>query len=194
MTSNLAVAHQTLLSDPAPTADLDQLARELNELAQIRQTARLAFCRRLAAAYLLLVGHRPNRRSSDGRKFRAWCDAKIRAANGKKYSHRTIELYLIIGFSKNPEAIIRQRTDDANDRAHEMRRIGAALSQAIRSETAPKPIPVRKLKTDFGLPGAVASEVNELMRAWENASPDARAQFIYQVTGKRLGNLINEAA
>ena len=45
-----------LLREPEPTADLEQLARELNELAHVRQNARVAFCRRLAAAYLLIVG------------------------------------------------------------------------------------------------------------------------------------------
>ena len=77
--TGLVEINEELLRDPKPVADLEQLARELNMLARVRENARLAFCRRLAAAYLLLVGHTPNRRSQDGHKFRAWCDAKIRA-------------------------------------------------------------------------------------------------------------------
>lgn len=183
--SNLKDLNDSLLRDPSPTADLDQLARELNELANIRQSARLAFCKRLAAAYLLLIGHRPNRRSTDGHKFRDWCDRKIRSSTGKKYSHRTIELYLIVGFSKNPEAMIQARTDDTNRRAHEMRRFGAALTQAVEKE-APKVLSVTQIKSKYRVSGDIAQEVNALMTAWEAASSQARSQFLYLVSGRKV--------
>jgi hypothetical protein len=173
-----------LLREPEPTADLEQLARELNELAHVRQNARVAFCRRLAAAYLLIVGHRPSNGSSDGKKFRAWCDAKIRSANKKRYSHRTLELYLIIGFAKNPEAIVRQRTDDANSRAREVRRFGAAVINAIEKEA--RVLPIIQIKKKFETTGDVAREINALMTAWEQACPQSRNHFLYLVTGRRV--------
>lgn len=174
-----------LLADPAPTADLNQLARELNELAKVRQNARLAFCRRLAAAYLLIVGHRPSTRSSDGRKFRTWCDENIHAANGKRYSHRTLELYLIIGFARNPESIIAQRTNDTNKRAQKMRRFGAALAQAPNKD-APKVWSIKEARAKLDVSTDVARELNILMKAWEDASPQARSQFLYIVAGRKV--------
>ncbi len=180
----LTEINEGLLRDPEPTADLEQLARELNALARVRESARLAFCLRLSAAYLLIVGHRPNRRSTDGHKFRTWCDAKIKSANGKSYSHRTLELYLIIGFSKNPEAIIRARTDDANSRAHSMRRIGASIVQAVEKDT--KVLPITQIRKRFDTTGDVAREVNGLMTAWEQASSEARSHFLYLVSGRKI--------
>lgn len=176
--------NHNLLLEPEPTADLEQLADELNQLAFIRQNARVAFCRRLAAAYLLIVGHRPNNGSSDGKKFRSWCDAKIRSASKKRYSHRTLELYLIIGFSRNPEAIIRQRTDDANKQARKMRSFGAAMVHAVEKEATVLPIP--QIRKKFEVTSDVAQEINALMTAWEQASTPARNYFLYLVSGKRV--------
>jgi hypothetical protein len=42
-----------------------------------------------------------------------------------------------------------------------------------------------KLKAQ-GMPTDVAREVNVLMTAWEQASSQARSQFMYMITGKRI--------
>jgi len=184
--NDLARINARLLSEPEPTLSLAQLADDLNALANIRQNARVAFCRRLAAAYLLIVGHRPNTRSSDGSKFREWCDKNIHSANKKPYSHRTLELYLIIGFSKNPEKIVRQRVDDANRRAHHMRRFGAAIAHAVENNVTA--LPVTKIRKQFDTTGDVAQEINALMRAWEQASTTARNHFLYLVSGQKIAS------
>jgi hypothetical protein len=174
-----------LLGDPNPGITLDELAKELNELAKVRDSARLAFCKRLAVVYLMIVGHAPKAGSHDGKKFYAWCAAKLRSANGKQYTFKTLQAYLRVGFSANPQKLIRQNDKYAVTKGSAIRSLGAAVERAVRTEPPPKVIPITKLKAQ-GLPTDVAREVNALMTAWEQASSQARSQFIYIVTGKRI--------
>lgn len=176
---------QKILGDPQPGITLDQLAAELNALAKLRESARLAFCQRLAVAYLLLVGSRP-KPSANSEKFYAWCGKSIASARGKAYTKSALRSYLAIGFSKNPEKALAKRNATAQSHAAHTVKLGAAIRTAARSETPPKPVSITKLRTEHKLPTDVATEVNRLMTAWEQASPTARAQFIYMVTGKRL--------
>jgi hypothetical protein len=174
------------LADPKPGMTLDELARDLNELAKIRDNARVAFCKRLAVAYLMIVGHVPSRGPSEGaRKFYQWCDRKISAANGKRYTHHTLRRYMCVGFAKNPERTLREKNNQSNRTAKEGRDIAIAVRSAVATATPPKVIPITRLKKQ-GLPTDVATEVNRLMTAWEQASSQARSQFMYLVTGKRI--------
>lgn len=174
-----------LLADPQPGMTLDQLASELNGLARIRDNARLAFCKRLAVVYMMIVGHRPVAASKDGAKFFEWCNLKLISATGKKYSPRTLGHYLKVGFAKNPQRALNQIVQ-TNNRAHrESWSIKSAVKHAVTTDNPPKVIPITKLKQQ-GMPTDVAREVNVLMTAWEQASSQARSQFIYIVTGKRV--------
>lgn len=175
-----------LLADPNPEITLDQLAVELNELAKIRDNARLAFCKRLALAYLMIVGHRPVVGASrDSAKFYEWVDRKIRAANGKQYTRSTIQTYVCVGFSKNSEKMQRQRDAVATVSVERNRLFSSAVRREMATDNPPKAIPVIELKKQ-GMPTDVAREVNALMTAWEQASSQARSQFMYIVTGKRI--------
>lgn len=55
MISNMTRIEQ-LLDDPNPEISLDDLKSEINELAKLRDKSRVAFCKRLAVAYLMIVG------------------------------------------------------------------------------------------------------------------------------------------
>ena len=63
--------------------------------------------------------------------------------------------------------------------------IGCA-KRALPAE-GPKVIPIRTLRKKYEISGDVATEVNALMRAWEQASEQARKQFLYLVTNRRVG-------
>lgn len=173
------------LAEPRPGMTLDELAAELNQLAKIRDNARLAFCKRLAVAYLMIVGHTPRKGCRDAAPFYKWCASKIRSANGKQYTFNTIGNYLKVGFAKNPEKFIRELQQNTNKIIERQRALGSAMKRAVKTDDPPKVIPITRLRAQ-GLPTDVATEVNKLMTAWEQASPQARSQFIYLVTGKRI--------
>jgi hypothetical protein len=175
-----------LLGDPNPGITLDELATELNELAKLRDASRVAFCKRLAVAYLMVVGHVPIGGSRDGLKFYKWCDQKIRSANGKRYTIGVLKNYIRVGFASNPQKKYEQLLESSKLYNQRQRAdVRTAIRYAVTTDTPPKVIPITKLKAQ-GLPTDVAREVNALMTAWEQASSQARSQFIYIVTGKRI--------
>lgn len=176
-----------ILGDPNPNISLDQLAVELNKLAKIRNNARIAFCKRLAVAYLMIVGHLPRNGSSDGKKFYRWCGNKIRSGNGKAYTFSTLRTYLRVGLSKDPAKLLAQFTTTSNKREQQVRQLGANITRAALSNDPPKVISIRVLKKT-GYPSNVAQEINVLMTAWERASPQARSQFIYLVAGRKIAS------
>ena len=169
--------------DPSPSITLPELARELNAIAKLRDNLRLAFCKRIAVAYLSIVGHTPLNGSADGRKFYVWCEENLRSGTNKKYTHSALRTYLRIGLAKNPQKLLRGMTIISNRRGTQVRQIGAAVVRAIGDDTK-KVVSVRKLRER--MPTNVAQEVNELLRAWEHASPEARSQFLYYVTGRKI--------
>jgi hypothetical protein len=188
MLTNMSRMEQ-LLSDPAADISLDELKVEINELAKLRDNSRGAFCKRLALVYMILVGRpfgKSEPRDGASAKFFKWCAKNIRTANGKIYSSGTLSAYLRDGFSSNPMVSLKQRRDQSNHRSETMRKLGSKLDEAIKSATPPKVVPITQLRSKYKLPTDVAQEVNQLMRAWEQASSEARAQFIYMVTGKRV--------
>lgn len=179
---------ESLLEDAPGDTSLEDLKRELNELAKLRHNSRLAFCKRLALAYMLVVGHPLSKASpKDGgtRKFLAWCAKNIRSANGKQYSGNTVRTYLMTGFAANPEkryadSLKLQRRIDRRDEKD--RKFGHRMLAAAAVPDAPRPASISVLKTRHGMSGDVASEVNVLMTAWEAASPEARKQFLHLVS------------
>lgn len=188
MITNMTRIEQ-LLADPAADVTLDELKVEINELAKLRNNSRVAFCKRLAIAYMLLVG-RPMSRSEpkDGasKQFYVWCAKNIRTANNKIYSTGTLRAYVGVGFSSNPTASLKVIRDQSNHRSELMRKLGSKLDEAVRTATPPKVVPITQLRSKFKLSTDVAQEVNQMMTAWERASSSARSQFIYMVTGKRV--------
>lgn len=186
MLTNMTRIEQ-LLSDPAADITLDELAVEINELAKLRDNSRVAFCKRLALAYLIIVG-RPLSKNEPadgaGKRFFGWCAKHIRTANNKIYSTGTLRAYVSVGFSANPAAVLKARRRQANHRSETMRRLGCKIEAAVSAP--PKVVPITKLRSRFNLPTNVAREVNDLLAAWDRASPEARAQFIYIATGRRL--------
>lgn len=188
MITNMTRIEQ-LLSDPAVDITLDELKAEINELAKLRDKSRVAFCQRLSVAYLMLVGRQFGKgEPQDGgsKKFFAWCAKHIRTANGKLYSTGTLRTYLGVGFSSNPAATLKAIRAQSNHRSEQMRQLGSRLDEAVKTAEPPKVVPITKLRSQFNLASDVAMEVNRLMTAWEAASSQARAQFIYMVTGKRI--------
>lgn len=188
MITNMTRIEQ-LLSDPAADISLDELRVEINELAKLRDKSRVAFCKRLAVAYMLLVGRPMSRNEpSDGaqKKFYGWCARYIRTANNKIYSSGTLRTYVSVGFSANPAASLKAIRTQSNHRSELMRRLGSKLEDAVKTTTPPKVVPITQLRSKYKMPTDVAQEVNQLMRAWESASSEARSQFIYMVTGKRV--------
>jgi hypothetical protein len=179
---------EKLLDRPKVGITLGELKAELNALAQIRNKARVAFCNRLAIAYLMIVGQpfSPACRTGISRPFYAWCEANLRSGTGKAYSQDTLAGYLRVGFSNNPAATLRAEKERVAAFSSSMRKLGSSVVHAARTDTPPKPVSISRLRTEHKLPADVATEVNRLMTAWEQASPTARAQFIYMVTGKRL--------
>jgi hypothetical protein len=183
---------QKYLADPNPGITLDELARELNELGGIRDSARLAFCKRLAVAYLMVVGHRPIKGGHDGKKFYDWCERKIRSGNGKTYKINSLKASLRVGFASNPEKALSKIVDASKYSQRNLRNVegghtvASAIKRAVTTENPPKPATVTKLRSQFKLPTDVAREVNQLMTAWEQASSQARSQFMYMITGKRI--------
>jgi hypothetical protein len=180
---------EQLLSDPAADISLDELKVEINELAKLRDNSRGAFCKRLAIAYMLLVGRpfgKSEPRDGASSKFFQWCAKNIRTANKKIYSSGTLRSYLQVGFSSNPAVSLKEKRDQSNHRSEMMRKLGSKLDQAVKTATPPKVVPITQLRSKYKLPTDVAREVNVLMSAWEQASSEARSQFIYMVTGKRV--------
>jgi hypothetical protein len=172
-----------LLADPNPEITLDQLAHELNELAKIRNSARFAFCKRLAMVYLLIVGHPPQ--TGVHVPFYKWCSVNIRSATGKPYTFNTLRGYLKIGFADDPQRIMRERQRLVVIADQKSRAIGSAIRRAVTANNPPAATSIPKLKAQ-GMPTDVAREVNVLMTAWEQASSQARSQFMYMITGKRI--------
>lgn len=188
MITNMTRIEQ-LLSDPAADISLDELKAEINELAKLRDKSRVAFCKRLAVAYMIIVGRpfgKNEPRDGGSKKFTVWCAKNIRTANGKLYSTGTLRTYLNVGFSSNPAAALKSYRDQANHRSETMRKLGCKLDEAVKTATPPKVVPITKLRSQFNLVTDVATEVNRLMTAWEQASAQARSQFIYMVTGKLI--------
>ena len=173
---------ESLLNDPASDITLPELRDEMNELAKLRQNSRLAFCKRLAIAYMLLIGRRagPDAPRDGGTpKFLDWCYKNLYTANGKRYSRSTIQNYLGVGFASNPEKYFEARNKVAttfNRKSSHDRKLGAAITAAVKSPA--KVISITALRQKHDLPTNVASEVNALMRAWEQASEQARRQFL----------------
>lgn len=188
MISNMTRIEQ-LLMDPSADASLDELKAEINELAKLRDKSRVAFCKRLAVVYLIIVG-RPlsQKEPHDGKSkaFYEWCWKNIRTANNKQYSTGTLKTYLNVGFSANPAATLKAIRRQSSGRCENMRKLGIGLERAVQREEPPKVIPITKLKSKYRMQTDVAREVNALMTAWEQASTEARSQFIYMVTGKRV--------
>ena len=173
---------ESLLNDPASDITLPELRDEMNELAKLRQNSRLAFCKRLAIAYMLLIGRRagPDAPHDGGTpKFLDWCYKNLYTANGKRYSRGTIQNYLGVGFASNPEKYFEARNKvitTFNRKSSHDRKLGAAITAAVKSPA--KVISITTLRQKHDLPTNVASEVNALMRAWEQASEQARRQFL----------------
>lgn len=177
-----------ILQDPDPGITLDQLKDELNELAKLRSDSRVAFCKRLAVAYMLLVGRPYSKREpNDGgsTKFFAWCHKNIRTANSKEYSSGTLGAYLRVGFSNDPAIALKTIRHNANRTSEVSRKLGVAVREAIVARSK-KVVPIPKLQERLKVTHDVAREVNNLMRAWEEASSEARSQFIYLVTGRKI--------
>lgn len=179
MLTNMTRIEQLLMA-PDPEATLEDLKNELNELAKLRDTSRVAFCTRLAAAYMLFTGRplsKEEPKDGSSKKFYEWCRTNIRSGNGKEYSTGTLRSYLGVGFSANPTVALRQKREMGNRRSELMRHLGMQVEKAIRAESKPKVVPITKLREKFKLPSNVAQEVNSLMRAWEEASSEARGQL-----------------
>lgn len=176
---------EELLADPRSDAGLPELRAELNELAKLRQNSRLAFCKRLALAYMLVVGRRYGSDApKDGgtNKFTRWCDQNIKSATGQRYRVGTIVGYLAVGFAASPEkALVKANRAVVRIDARK-RKLGAAIIRAMDKPEPPKPVPIARLRERFDINRDVATEVNQLMRAWEQACPEARRIFIQQVT------------
>jgi hypothetical protein len=68
----------------------------------------------------------------------------------------------------------------AKRRDERMRKLGNGLARAISNGT--KVVPIRRQRVD----GDIGQAVNKLMSAWESATPIARSQFIYMVTGAKI--------
>jgi hypothetical protein len=188
MLTNMTRIEQ-LLADPTSDITLEELKVEINELAKLRDKSRVAFCKRLALVYMMIVGRpRSTEEPNDGKgkKFYEWCRRHLRSANGKEYSTSTLSKYVGVGFSADPAMKLRDLRHQANHRSERMRKLGISLEEAVGRATGPKVVPIGKLQEKYKLPTDVAAEVNTLMRAWEQASSHARAQFIYMVTGKRI--------
>ena len=140
---------ESLLADPAADISLADLKAELNELAKLRDKSRLAFCKRLAVAYLLLVGHKYGTgapRSSEPKKFFEWAWKNLRSANDKQYSTGTLKSYLAVGFSANPEKLLAQRTALHAKRSEAVRVIGNEIMKAVREDIELKGVPITRLK------------------------------------------------
>lgn len=179
---------EQILSNPDPEASLEALRDELNELAKLRETSRVAFCKRLALVYMLVVGRplgKDEPKDGGSTKFYRWCSKNIWSASKKPYTTSTLRAYLRVGFSSDPAIALKTLRQGANRTSEISRKVGTALRHALSAEPK-KVLPITKLRTKFSLPGNVAAEVNALMHAWESAGPEARSQFIYLVTGKRL--------
>jgi hypothetical protein len=180
---------ESLLLDPSSDASLDELKGELNELARLRQGSRVAFCKRLAVVYMIIVGQRPRqgrKANGDAAKFVKWCTTNIQSATGKRYTRGTLLSYISVGFSANPEKLIVDSARKAKRRDEKMRKLGSGLSKAIDNGT--KVVPITKLRDQSNLTGNIATQVNAMMRSWEQADPQARSQFIYMVTGIRIAS------
>ena len=194
-TSNLSRIEE-LLDDPKSESSLETLKQEMNELAALRHNSRVAFCKRLALAWMVIVGQRPvvgpltmeikKEYKENSHKFYTWCFKNLKTANGHHYSSGTIRTYLTTGFSNNPEKTIRDAYRASKRSDEKTRKLGAAVRKAVNLENQPQAVPIYRIKTKFKTTPDVAREVNILMRAWEDASTESRSLFIYQVTGRKL--------
>lgn len=176
---------EDLLTDPKPDISLSELKADLNELAKLRQNTRLQFCKRLAIVYFLICGRRYSKEAPKDdatSKFLRWCEQNIRTYNGKRYASNTLRGYLFVGFSSNPEKALSKRQAESNHTNEVNRKLGSRIRQAIQTDCPPRPVPVATIRQKFEVNRDVASEVNALMRAWEQACPEARRIFIQHVT------------
>ena len=193
--SNFQSLSQTdrLLLDPGSDTSLDDLKRELNALAHLRTDSRLAFCKRIAVAYMIIVGHAPNERTLTGRenarKFYLWCAENIRTANDKRYSKPTLRAYVDVGFSVNPAnklQEIRAHVEKARHKSHEDAKRGRLiLAATISPKNTKAPVSIsKKVQSSFG--SDVSGEINALIFAWDSASAQARKAFLYMITGAKF--------
>ena len=189
--SSTLTRSEQLLLDPSSDASLDELKQELNELAKLRTSARLAFCKRIAVAYMILVGHVPAEAKltgrSDAKKFYQWCALNLRTSNDKPYSKSTLRAYVGVGFDTNPALAlnkIRSAVVVARHKSHDDTKRGRLLGVAIIRPTAA----IVKLPSNRKDPisSNISQEINTLMSAWEQASAQARRSFLYMITGQQF--------
>lgn len=186
-----------LLADPTADMTLEDLKNHLNELAGFRQNVRVAFCKKLARAYFLIVGSEPMKPGHSGhvgystealagrKRFFLWCKNNLRSASGKEYKTTSLLTYVGLGFKVAPEKVIAFQLKREQKRAAANRSVAVALVKAIDAP-GPKVVAAPTLRKKYALPSNVAAEVNALMRAWDEASTEARKQFLYLVTDRRI--------
>lgn len=181
-------SYDALLADAPSDVTLEQLRADLNALGRLRQDARIAFCKRLALAYVKLIGRRLGYdRKEDGgtTKFLQWCAENIKSSSNKQYARRTLVNYLQVGFAADPVKAFESRIHETTTTNESSRKLGVALKKAVAKEEAPRPISITVLRKKYSYTPDIASEVNALMRAWEDASPESRKQFLYLVTDRK---------
>ena len=139
--------------------ELKQAAKTINELAKQEEDARLALCQAIAAAQELV--------HKEGLVWRTWAYENLRRADGSRWSQWT--LYSYASFGRDPSKLNRVR-DKIN-------RHGRNAREALRLVSAS---PARRQSQEID----IGKEVDFLLSAWRNASPEARRRFLKLIAEK----------
>ena len=142
------------------TPKLREAAKTINALAKQEHDSRLALCRAIASAMELV-------KKESNLTFYEWADKYLRKPDGSKWS--LSHIYKMAMFGRNPKKLQRYREDIAQ-RGRTARR--ALVDVRLAAQQAPKE---RATTLD--------RQVEMLMFAWRNASPEARKVFLEKIAG-----------
>jgi|SRR5665213_650151 len=172
--------------DLSPDVTLPALARQMNAIAVGKESLRLEWLKRLAVAYLIVVGHRPavgppREAKNDGSKFYAWAAQHLVSGTGRAYPYYALRKYVTQAFSANPAAQIAAVVRDKRRNGIRASALGGVITRAIKTELPPAAATQTITRTFKRLnPSAdVQAELRALVAAWEGASPEARRIFVH---------------
>lgn len=145
------------------TPKLREAAKTINALAKQENDARLALCRAVAAAMDLV-------KKESNLSWREWADQHLRKPDGSKWS--TWTLYSYASFGRDPKKLGHLREAVA--------RHGRNARKALRT--------TRRVFANSPRPSqsSLDRQVQALMFAWSNASPEARKLFLEKIADDRM--------
>ena len=146
------------------TPKLKEAAKTINYLAKQEEDARLKLCRAIASAMDLV-------KKESKLSWREWAEGNLRKADGSKWSMWT--LYSYASFGRDPKKLNHVRKSIAENGKNARRAMADMRRQNVEIP-APRPSGI-----------ILDRQVEALMFAWSNASPEARKIFLEKIADVR---------